>query len=104
MGQRSCRNFSNYVDDVIAKGKAHHFCLKRFIKICDYTCKVQLFWTLKLFVLILTQLFENKIIWCQVSTNTPYTNSTQQGQNQETVGGLLLGAFGTFAVLVFTKC
>ena len=36
--------------------------------------------------------------------NTPYTNSTQQGQNRETVGGLLLGAFGTFAVLVFIEC
>ena len=53
-----------FVNLLRLEGKSHHFCLKGFIKIFDYTCKVQLFWTIKLFVLILTQLFKNKIIRC----------------------------------------
>ena len=56
--------FRKFVDLLRLEGKTHHFCLKEFIEICHYTCKVQLFWTLKLFVLILTQLSENKIIRC----------------------------------------
>ena len=36
--------------------------------------------------------------------HTPYMSPTQQGQNRETVAGLLLGAFGMFAALVFIEC
>ena len=53
--------FRKFVNLLRLEGKSHHFCLKGFIKICDETCKVQLFWTIKLFVLILTQLFEIKL-------------------------------------------
>ena len=53
--------FRKFVNLLRLEGKSHHFCLNGFIKICDETCKVQLFWTIKLFVLILTQLFEIKL-------------------------------------------
>ena len=64
------------------EGKAHHFCLKGFIKICDYTFKVQLFWILKLFVLILTQLFGNKIIRC---FGVQQTHPTQIPHNKDRI-------------------
>ena len=53
--------FRKFVNLLRLEGKSNHFCLKGFIKICDYTCEVQLFWTIKLFVLILTQIFEIKL-------------------------------------------
>ena len=44
-------------------GKAHHILSKGIHKkICDY--KVQLFWTLKCFFLILTEHSKNKVIRC----------------------------------------
>ena len=61
---------------------AHHFCLKGFRKICDYTCKVQLLGTLKLFVMILTQLFENKIIRC---FGVQQTHPIQIPQNKDRI-------------------
>ena len=80
------------------EGKANHFCLKGFIKICDNTCKVQLFWTLKLFVLILTQLFENKIIRC---FSVQQTHPTRIPHNKDRIKKQLVAYC---LVLLFTEC
>ena len=55
-----CIFFRKFVNLLRLEGKAHHFLPEGIHKKCDY--KVQLFWTLKFFVLILTQYSENKII------------------------------------------